>query len=218
MLKAFSTSLAAAACMVAAADAAVFVENFDGESIGRRWGVFDSYGQFVTSAGAGIVMQRSGTVTKSHSGGSTGHHVELDSHGSGSNSSIAAAVDLVAGLTYELTFAYMPRTNNANDNGIGFSVGSLTGTDFTMSQWVGSVDGTRNEQSGWSIVSMVFTALEGDNGIQFSALGTANTLGGLIDTVKIEQVATPVPAAGVLLITGIAALRTMRQKKHLTLG
>jgi len=204
--------------MVAAADAAVFVENFDGESIGKRWGVYDSYGQFVTSAGAGIEMQRSGTVTKSHSGGGSGHHVELDSHGSGSNSSIAAAVDLVAGLTYELTFAYMPRTNNDNDNGIGFSVGSLTGTDFSMSQWVGSVDKTKREQRGWSIVSMVFTALEGDNAIQFSALGRANTLGGLIDSVKIEEYATPVPAAGLLLITGLAAIRTVRQKKRLTLG
>ncbi len=218
MLKAFSTSLAAAACMVAAADAAVFVENFDNGAPVQSWDVFDGYGQFVVTDGAGIEIQRSGVATDPHSGGADGQYVELDSHGANSNSSIAAIVDLVSGMTYEMTFAYMPRTSNVDDNGIGFSVGTLVGTQFTTSQSVGSVNKTAAEQSGWDIVSFVFTALDGDNAIQFAALGAANTLGGLIDTVKVEEVATPVPAAGLLLITGIAALRTVRQKKRLTLG
>jgi len=218
VLKLVSIGLAAAAGMVAAADAAMFVEKFDGESIRPSRDVYESYGQFVTSAGAGIEIQGLDTVTKSHNGGDTGHHGELGSHGSGSNSSMSAVVNFVAGRTYDLTVAHRPRTNNDNDNDISLSVGSLTGTDFSMSQWVGVDDGAANEQSGWHIVSMMFTALEGDNTSQFSSLGASNTLSDLIDSVKIDQYATPVTAAGLLLIMGIAAIPTTRQKKRLTLG
>ncbi|MEO1657861.1 MAG: hypothetical protein AAFR65_09075 [Pseudomonadota bacterium] len=214
MLKALGASLSAAICAVTAADAAVFVENFDDQNIGRSWGVYDSHGQFVTTAGGGIEIQR-GVVTASHTGS---QHVELDSHGRSSNSSMAAVVDLVAGLTYKMTFAYKPRTGRDGDNGIGFSIGSLMGNSFSMTQWVDSVDGNSNTQRDWNLIDMVFTASEGDNAIQFSALGRANTYGGLLDSIKIEQVTTPVPAAGLLLVTGLVALRSSRQRKRLTLG
>ncbi|MEM0930170.1 MAG: VPLPA-CTERM sorting domain-containing protein [Pseudomonadota bacterium] len=218
MFRIVGACLVAAASIVTSAHSAVFVENFDADSIDPRWGVYDTFGQFVTTAGAGIEIQR-GVVTGSHSGG---QHVELDSHvwsgNASSNSSMAAAVDLVGGLTYKLTFAYKPRTNQADDNGIGFSVGTLIGNSFAMTQWVGSVDGTRGEQPQWNLVSMLFTAIDGDNAIQFSALGQANTLGGLIDSIKIEEMPVPIPAAGLLLVTGLAVLRSARYKKRLTLG
>ncbi|MEO1042055.1 MAG: hypothetical protein AAFX52_07175 [Pseudomonadota bacterium] len=218
MLRALGVGLGACAGLLASAHAAVFVENFDGETIGPSWSVYDSFGQFVTTSGGGIEIQR-GVVTASHSGH---QHVELDSHvwggGASSNSSMAASMNLVAGLTYELSFAYKPRTNTDNDNGIGFSVGSLYGADFSMSRWLGEVSKTSSEQGDWDIVSMLFTAIDGDNAIQFSALGQANTYGGLIDTIKVAEVTTPIPAAGALLLFGLVMLRLPAQKKQLTLG
>ena len=215
MIKVLGAAISAAICGCAVANAAVFVENFDGEQINQQWGVYDSAGQFVTSGGAGIEVQRSDVVITSHSGG---QHIELDSHGHQSNSAMAAMLDFVAGLTYKMTFAYKPRTDSDNDNGIGFSVGSLLGNSFTASQQVGAVDGTKNTQNNWEIVSMVFTAQQGDDAIQFSALGRANTYGGLIDSIAVELVETPLPAAGLLLLGGLAVIGSTRSQKPLTLG
>ncbi|MEM7741190.1 MAG: hypothetical protein AAF225_10360 [Pseudomonadota bacterium] len=218
MFRALGIALSVSAAMIVSAQAAVFVENFDDQTIGPDWSVYDTFGQFVTTAGGGIEIQR-GIVTDSHSGH---QHVELDSHvwggGGSTNSAMAATVDLVAGITYELTFAYKPRTDSLDDNGINFSIGSLTGRNYTVQQWLGDVNNSSSRQRNWDVVSKVFTALDGDNAIQFSAFGLDNSYGGLIDSIKIAEVTTPLPAAGVLLVFGLLMLRIPSQKKQLRFG
>ena len=200
------TAFAAVAALMlpAAADAAVFTENFDDFNIGRRWGVYDTAGQFVTTAGGGIEVQRSGTVVQSHT---TGNHLELDSHSRTSNSSMAALVNLDAGALYEVSFAYLPRTNREGDNGISVAIGSLVDRAFTSSQELGGVNGIRRQQRSWQVFTYVFTAVAGENAIQFSAFGRQNTLGGLLDSIAINKLAdanvqaTPIPASALLFGT-----------------
>ena len=200
------TAFAAMAALIlpAAADAAVFTENFDGFNIGRSWGVYDTAGQFVTTAGAGIEVQRSGTVTRSHS---AGNHIELDSHGRNSNSSMAALVLFEPGALYEVSFAYLPRNSREGDNAIAVSIGSLADQVFSSTQALGTVSGVRRTQRDWQVFTYVFTAMAGDNAIQFGDVGFRNTVGGLLDTIAINKLAdaniqaTPVPASALLFGT-----------------
>jgi hypothetical protein len=188
-----------------ASAAPVFFEGFENPDIGQRWNVYDGFGQFVTTEGMGIEVQRSGTVVAAYEGN---QYIELDSDNQvspygdarGSNTSMAALVDLVAGQRYEVNFAYRPRTNTIDDNGISVAIGSLAGRSFTMSQSLGDVDARRSDQNAWRVVTMVFTALTGDNAVQFAAFGRENELGGFIDAVEIEAV--PLPAGALLFATG----------------
>jgi len=199
-----------------AADAAIFTENFDNPSIGKNWDVFETFGQFVTTGGAGIEIQRSGTVVDAHSGD---QYVELDSDEQvtprdpsyGSNSSMAALLNLTVGQQYKVSFAYRPRTNNVNDNGIKISIGSLVGNAFTETQEIGDVDARRSEQNAWNVVTLIFTALAGDNAIQFAAYGNENELGGFLDSIEVYE--TPLPAGGILIGTGLAAFFGTRGRK-----
>lgn len=217
------TAIAASAALLAgAADAStlVFAEDFEGTQISKRWRVFDTFGQFVTTDGAGIEIQRDGTVVNTPNGK---QYVELDSHkGNGgnvnastSNTSMAAIANLVAGAQHTLTFLYQPRTNRANDNGIAVSVGSLDTSGaspvFTQSLDLGSVDGQRRTYGGWTLITMSFRAGITDNAVMFRAFGIENTLGGFLDDVKVHAdldniQQTPLPAGGILLGTGLIAL------------
>ncbi|NNU16890.1 hypothetical protein HK107_11230 [Parvularcula sp. ZS-1/3] len=224
--KMIAAALAGAALMTASADAAVvFTEGFEGQQISSRWRVFDNFGQFMTIDGAGIEIQRSGTVVTAYEGN---QYVELDSHkGNGgdvnaatSNTSMAALANLVAGAQHSVTFAYRPRTNNYNDNGIAVSIGNLdtSGAEpvFTQSMQIGSVDGRRRDQNAWHVVTMNFLAGVGDNAIMFRAFGSDNTLGGFLDDIAIEadltDVNVPLPGAAFLLGTGIALMARSRRR------
>ena len=212
-----------ATCLgVANASTLVFEEDFEGTQIDQSWQVFDTFGQFSTIEGAGIEVQRDGTVVHTPDGQ---QYIELDSDKSKggdadaatTNTSMAAVVNLVEGAMHTLTFLYQPRTNNADDNGIAVSIGDLDITDtdrtFTSSMDLGSVDGTREESGGWQLITLTFLAAAGDNAIMFSAFGNDNTLGGFIDDVKIyaDMGSVPLPAGGLLLGTGLIALARCRR-------
>ncbi|MEE4208198.1 MAG: PEP-CTERM sorting domain-containing protein, partial [Parvularcula sp.] len=191
---------------VGTADAAtVFQDSFEGTQIGSNWNVYETFGTWVTTHGAGIEVQRSGTVVNAADGN---QYIELDSDEQvtprdpihGSNSAMATLIDLVAGQVYEVSFAYRPRTNNTNDNGVAVSIGQLAGDVFTETQALGSADARRSVQNAWQTVRFVFTAMQGDNALQFAAFGTENELGGFIDAVEVSSV--PVPAAALLFATG----------------
>lgn len=214
-------AIAAALASFGVADAAtIFTEGFEGPQIGRSWYVYDTFGQFVTVDGAGIEIQRSGTVVNAYEGH---QYVELDSDfqvtpnpGEGANSAMAAFLNLDAGQQYTISFAYQPRTNRANDNGISVSVGSLTDNgqgarSFDSRSLLGTVDGVRSQYGGWQVISMVFTAALGDNALMFAAGGRENELGGFLDDIKVAE--TPVPAGIVLFGTGLAAMFARRSRK-----
>ena len=92
---------------------------------GPSWDVFGFIPGW-TGSGAGIEIQTNRTLNTvdAHSGG---HYVELDSHGTGSNSGMSQAITLNKG-TYQLSFWYSPRENTAGTNTIDYSIGSLSGS------------------------------------------------------------------------------------------
>ncbi|NRA31166.1 MAG: hypothetical protein HRU11_13005 [Parvularculaceae bacterium] len=192
--------------------AAVFSENFDSFNIGRSWGIYDQAGQFVDTTGAGIEVQRSRTVVAAHSGNQL---LEMDAR---KNASIAALVDLEVGATYEVSFAYRPRTNRSGDNGVSVSIGTLDGRSFSSSQFLGTADGRRNDQNAWTTVSYVFTAVSGENALHFAGSGRSNGLGGLLDSISVERtgdaLATPIPGAALLFVSGIGGLAWRRWKSR----
>lgn len=227
MFKTALTALAAVAALGSAHSATIFTESFEGD-IGRSWYVYDSFNQFMTVEGSGIEIQRSGTVVNAYDGN---QYVELDSHkGNGgdrnaatTNSAMAAFVGLQALKDHTLSFAYRPRTNNTLDNGIMVAIGNLavdsqTGARiFTQSQQLLSVDGLRNQQNAWEIITASFVAGVGDNAILFAAFGDDNTLGGFIDFVNVDvdlsNVAeTPLPGGAILLGSAIAFAARVRRR------
>ena len=208
----FLAAAGALAAVIGSGQAAVFSENFDGQDIGRSWGVYNTFGQFVTTSGAGIEIQRSGTVVNADSGDQL---VELDSH---NNSAMAALMNLQAGHDYRVSFAYRPRTDRVNDNGVAVSIGTLVGNNFTSSQLLGTADGLRRDQNVWRTVSYIFRAVGGDNALQFGGVGISNSLGGLIDTVMVEQwnddfQAVPVPGAFAFALTGLGGMVYRRRQQ-----
>lgn len=227
MLRTLFTAAAALAASVSVGQAAVvFTEGFENPDIGRSWYVYDEFGQFVTVEGAGIEIQRSGTVVNAYEGN---QYVELDSHkglsgrdtSEPTNTAMAALLEgLKVGFEYEVSFAYHPRTNGADDNGIKVAIGNLfidtlTSPDtrtFTENHDLGTVNRKRNDGLGWMVVTYSFIATAADNAIYFAATGTENTLGGFIDDVSVSE--TPVPAAGLLLLSGIAGLAGLRGRKR----
>lgn len=212
-MKAIIAAASSLTALLSAGNAAIFTENFDTQNIGRSWGVYNTFGQFVTTSGAGIEIQRSGTVVSAHTGNQL---AELDSH---NNSAFAALLNLQVGEQYQVSFAYRPRTNTPDDNGVAVSIGTLTGNNFVSSQLLGTADGLRQDQNAWRTVSYIFTALAGHNALQFGGVGISNSLGGLIDSVLVEAMpddlqATPVPGAFVLALPGFAAMALRRRQQN----
>ncbi|WP_306141978.1 hypothetical protein [Roseibium sp. MMSF_3412] len=166
---------------------------------GSSWDVFSEISGWKTTNGAGIEVQTNRTLGSidAHSGQ---HYIELDSHPrANSNSTMSQDVSLGVG-SYELSFWYSPRNNDASSNGIEYSVGgllldSITGPSASPLTAVGT----------WTLVKALFKVeTAGDYTLSFAATGKQNTLGGFVDTVNITAV--PIPAAGFLLPVGLGLL------------
>lgn len=167
---------------------------------GSSWDVFKKISGWETSNGAGIEVQTNRTLGSidAHSGQ---HYIELDSHPKpNSNSTMRQEMSLGTG-TYELTFWYSPRNNDAGSNGIEYSVsdgllsGFITGPGASPATSVGV----------WTLVKSIFKVeTAGDYFLSFAATGKQNTYGGFIDTVNVTAV--PLPAAGLMLPVGLALI------------
>jgi len=207
-MKYAAAALAVSALMAAPGSAATNLlvnGSFEDTAFGGNWSVFDAINGWTKTAGtAGIEIQKGGT------GGSSAYHgnqkVELDSHNFGpgpknqnSNSGMTQTVSGLSSGTYEFSFAYRGRTNDADTNGIAYSIfGDNAG---------GILDATITgiKSDGWQIISYVFTLGASDDlTIGFNAFGREDTLGGFIDDVKLSAV--PLPAALPLYGAGLAAM------------
>ncbi|MGB7260634.1 MAG: hypothetical protein WBC68_01085 [Albidovulum sp.] len=165
-----------------------------------RWRHIDGWS---TVVGAGIEIQSNRTLSTidAHSGN---HYVELDSN---NNSHMAQDVFLSVG-SYVLSFWYSPRTNDPATNGIEYALGMLAGGKVKNGVPVGATVGN------WVEITNTFMVHQaGTYNLKFAAVGTNDTLGGLLDDIAIAPV--PLPAAGFGLMAalgGLAALRRRRRK------
>ena len=178
----------------------------------RAWDVFYNLPGWETTYGNGIELQKN-VVTHSQDGS---HHVELDSHPRGASNAVMTQTlkSLIVGADYLLEFYYKPRTNSKNDNGINvFWYDSAIDFNLDM-ETVLVTDSTRSVTPNWALQSVSFTAQAQSMNLSFASFGRQNTLGGLIDNVSLERVATvPEPSTFIIFLTAIAFL-VMRQKKQ----
>ena len=222
----FSTvrvALAAGAASLAAAAPAsagvIFYDSFEAPNT-NTWSVHQAgvgdNGDWFSLSGSGIEIQdESAGVSKAYDGR---QYIELDSDtrrggvAGSTNSSMAASIDFVAGQQYEISFAYKPRTNRENDNGIRLYAFDLDGGVIEDQVLLFEVNETTSSLSNWFVYSVVYTAQSSFNAIAFEAFGSANRLGGFIDAVRVAEV--PLPAALPLFGFGLAGLAAARRRKR----
>ena len=173
-----------------------------------QWGVYDSIPGWTTTFGQGIEIQTAGvsTISSSEMRPDSTKYVELDSDPSdGSNSTMSQTVAVTPGLTYEFSFWYSPRVDDASADtnkiewdftppgGVG---GSVSGPSVTI---------PTTEVGEWTRIVDYFTAATTQNSvtITMSAAGKEETLGGFVDDVSFGVIPLP---AGVFLIAGAFGL------------
>lgn len=214
--------IAGAASLAAAAPASagvIFFDSFEQPDT-ASWAVFQSNvgdnGDWVADFGAGIEIQdESIGITDAYDGS---QYVELDSDNSRggvpgqTNTGMVANVGFVAGKTYEISFAYKPRTNTADDNGIQLFALGFDGANVNAAEFLLEANETTSTLSDWLVYSVIYTAQNGFNAIGFQAIGLDNSLGGFIDAVKVSEV--PLPAALPLFGFGLAGLAAVRRRKR----
>lgn len=147
----------------------------------KNWDVFNALpskneesDSWYTSSGAGIEVQGDNTVAKTPHGKRV---VELDSHGgSDTNSTMSQDVYLCRGR-HVIKFHYYPRTNSLNDNNIEVHIND---------KLIKSVDMVKT--GDWFRIRAPFKVKEkGSYKISFSAAGKDNSLGGLVDKIKLHK-------------------------------
>lgn len=189
------------------------LDSLAGSSGAGSWDVYTDVPGWKTADGAGIEIQTNGTLG-SVNAQSGQHYVELDSHPKpSSNSTMQQSVVLAAG-TYEFSFYYSPREyqskkDTPSTNRIEYSLMSAAMADVT-----GAIQGPEAASGttvgAWTLVTEIFHLdVESELTMLFAAKGDDNTYGGLIDTVQISAV--PLPAGGVLLLTGLGVLGWLRR-------
>lgn len=180
--------------------------------VGGGWDRWTALDGWTTISGSGIEVQTNRTLG-SIDAQDGNYYLEMDSNG---NSSMAQDITLGVGR-YLLEFFYSPRTGVASDNGISFGVNDLSGFPTVVSLLVGSVTGP-SVSSGtavgtWTKVSALFdVATAGSYQLTFEAIGTSNSIGGLIDNVSVSAV--PVPAAGGLLLAAMGGLAALKRRRR----
>lgn len=132
--------------------------------------------------------------------------IELDTNG---NTTIGQSfTNLVAGGSYQLSFAYSPRINES------------TGTNGIQVLWNGQQLGsTLSAQGGnvhgWVVHRFDVSALAGTNWLSFRAIGKSDSLGGSLDAVRlVSQV--PEPTSYALMLGGLFAIALLKRRRQPT--
>ncbi|MEQ8177415.1 MAG: VPLPA-CTERM sorting domain-containing protein [Amphiplicatus sp.] len=211
--------VSAAAFAAPAHAGTIFQDSFEAPNV-SSWQVFQvgvgDSGSWFADLGAGIEIQDESIGLTSAYDGS--QYVELDSDNSNggvagdTNSGMITLIPFVAGNTYEISFAYKPRTNSAGDNIIQLFALGYDGVSVFADTFLTEVNETTSTLSDWLLVSVLYTAQAGYNAIGFLAAGNDNSLGGFIDLVTVNEV--PVPAALPLFLAGLAGFSFASRKQR----
>jgi hypothetical protein len=156
-----------------AAESIVVNGGFESPWVVPNWSVFSSIPGWTTTSGPGIEVQGWGALEG-------GQAVELDSHGP---STMVQYLPTQAGKTYKFSVGFSPRPG-VGDNRIGVY---WNGTLLSVLDGNGSGNGG----SVWSRHSFKVTATQTSTPLMFSDLSYPDSLGGLIDDVRVvEEVPT----------------------------
>ena len=108
--------------------------------------------------------------------------------------------------SYVLSFFYSPRMADSATNDIAYEITGL------LSGLIGGPSVT-TAVGQWTEVKLSFLVpTDATYTLRFSAGGTNDSLGGLIDNVSVSPV--PVPAAGLMLLGGLGGLAALRRRKR----
>ena len=170
--------------------------DFTGVSQPGSWGIFTTINGWTTVSGPGIEVGKFSNYVSSRAPGQNDDWVvELDSRG---NTTMAQNLVISQAGLYDFSFWYAPRTDRMGDNIIKASLLPTLGERVTF-------NASTKSQSGWQLFSQSLWLDARNYSLQFSALGTSNSLGGVIDGVSLTRVTTvPVPAT--LALFGLALL------------
>ncbi|MEQ8935763.1 MAG: hypothetical protein RIE56_08220 [Amphiplicatus sp.] len=220
----FVRTFAAAAVSVAAFGApahagTIFQDSFESPDV-STWQVFQTgvgdSSVWSAAIGAGIEIQdESIGITSAYDGA---QYVELDSDNSNggvagdTNSGMIALIPFVAGNTYEISFAYKPRTGMAGDNIIQLFALGFDGVSVIADTFLSEANETTSTLSDWLLISVLYTAQAGYNAIGFLAAGNDNSLGGFIDLVTVNEV--PIPASLPLFFAALAGFSFASRKQR----
>ncbi len=214
-----AAALSAAAFAAPAHAGVIFQDSFESPDV-STWAVFQSgvgdSGAWSAEIGAGIEIQdESIGITSAYDGA---QYVELDSDNArggvagDTNSGMVALIPFIAGNTYEISFAYKPRTNSAGDNIIQLFALGFDGAGVFAAALLAEANETTSTLSDWLIISVLYTAQAGVNAIGFLAGGADNSFGGFIDLVTVSEV--PVPASLMLFLAGLAGFSFASRKQR----
>jgi hypothetical protein len=170
------------------------------------WSVYDVLpGPWVGGDG-GIEVQTKNTLGLTPQSGN--YYVELDTEtegGSISNSLMYQDLGTLASGRYELSFWYSARTTNTGTNAI---TASIQNGVLLMEEVVNS------DALNWTRYAFEFVVAPGTSDLRltFKAGGTADEIGGLLDSVSIAAV--PLPLSGLLLLGGLGGLAASRKLRR----
>jgi hypothetical protein len=108
--------------------------------------------------------------------------------------------------TYVLSFWYSPVNLNAATNTIAYNLGNVVSGQVTV--------GTNGATVGvWTEIRQTLIIPKGGNyDLVFAAVGASDGVGGLIDNVSLTPI--PLPAAGLLLLAGLAGLTGAARRRR----
>lgn len=168
---------------------------------GPSWDVWNNIDDWRGVSGPGIEIQSDRTLPFIDAQDGD-HYVQLDSTG---NSSMSQRVRLGM-TTYVLSFWYSPVNLNAATNTIAYNLGKVVSGQVT----VGSNGATVGV---WTEIRQTLIIPKGGTyDLVFAATGPSDGLGGLIDNVALTPI--PLPAAGLLLLAGLAGLTGAARRRR----
>ncbi len=212
LVTAVAATLAVAAPLAAHANLIVN-GSFEAETqANASWTVLAGLTGWQADATSGVEL-RNGVAGLAHSGS---NFIELDTNpgtfgnstfDNSTNSAIWQTVATQAGASYELTWFYSPRAGvaaNSNDIAVYWN-GSLLTTN--------GGSGTAQSGNAWSSFSFTVTGTGSDT-LRFAAGGTADRLGGGLDSVSLVAAPIPEPGSLALLLAGLAAVGFVARRRQ----